>query len=107
MAGGLYNTLGAQGVGALAGGVTGALTNKENRLQGALMGGLGGYGIGGGMGAGIAVRVCSRMVLRLRVLAGANTGLGLSRRPVVVSGFRRPQRGTRADLDFSSWRVGL
>jgi hypothetical protein len=32
MAGGLYSTLGAQGVGALAGGVTGALTNKENPI---------------------------------------------------------------------------
>jgi hypothetical protein len=50
---GLYSTLGAQGVGALAGGVTGALTNKENPLMGAVMGGLGGYGVGGGMGAGI------------------------------------------------------
>lgn len=53
MAGSLYSTLGAQGVGALAGGVTGALTNKENPLLGAAMGGLGGYTVGGGMGAGI------------------------------------------------------
>ena len=101
MAGGLYSTLGAQGVGALAGGVTGALTNKENPLMGAVMGGLGGYTMGGGMGAGIESGAISPFSYGAEAAgtAGASTGTGLIPTTGSSLGFQARHAGSNALLN--------